>query len=216
MKAFDYGDWQDRISKRIDITGMVTHLTKPSEGSLTSMDESEINLRAVDTLIKILKEKKIQGSNKEKGFINGDIPAVCFQEVPFFGLVQNVEFEKERRSKGSSKIRYCGVGLSFNKFNVFENCGRPVIYEETERAKQILPENQYWRIVNLELHVGVSKIVDWTHEREWRLPGDFNFRYDLTHVVLYDKACLDYFRKNCSDDIVNAIHGITMLKGILM
>ena len=62
MKQFDYGDWKDRISKRADITGMVTHLTKPKEGSLNSNDENEINFRAVDNLIRILDEKKIRGS----------------------------------------------------------------------------------------------------------------------------------------------------------
>ncbi len=216
MKQFCYQDWKDRISKRADITGMVTHLTKPTEGSLTSNDEDEINLRAIDTLIQILRDKKLTGSVTKKGFIIGNSPAVCFQDVPFHGLIQNVEYEKQQRQKGSNKIRYCGIGLAFGKFYIFDNGGRPVIYEETQKAKQLLPETEHWRIVNFQLYPRNSKIVDWTHEREWRLPGDFEFKYDWTHVVLYDKACWDYFHENCPKDIISSIHGITMIRSILM
>ena len=106
--------------------------------------------------------------------------------------------------------------MAFGKFYIFDNHGRPVFYEETDKAKQLLPEQEHWRIVNLQLYPRNPKIVDWTHEREWRLPGDFEFRYDYTHVVLYDKACWDYFHKNCPPEIIKSIHGITIIKSILM
>ncbi|ODA42711.1 DUF2971 domain-containing protein [Desulfosporosinus sp. BG] len=217
MAQFDYEAWKDRIANRTDITGMVTHLTKPKDITLTTKDENEINFRAVDSLINILKERKIYGSTTQSGFIIGNTPAVCFQDVPFYGLIQNVEYEKElRMTDKSHKIRYCGVGLVFSKFYIFGKGGRPVFYEQTEKAKKILPENEYWRVVNYQVLTGNSKIIDWTHEREWRVPGDIEFELSLPHIVLYDKACWDYFNDMCPEDIIQQVYGTTILKSLLM
>lgn len=217
MVQFNYKDWKDRIVNRTDITGMVTHLTKPRDNTLSLKDEDEINFSAVDSLINILKEKRIHGSTTKSGFIIGRTPAVCFQDVPFYGLIQNVEYEKKLRlTERSHKIRYCGVGLVFSKFYIFGKGGRPVFYEQLEKAKKILPENEYWRIVNYQVLTDNPKIIDWTHEREWRISGDIEFELSLPHIVLYDKACWDYFYERCPNDIIRQIHGITILKSILM
>ena len=53
-----------------------------------------------------------------------------------------------------------------------EHLGRPVIYDKTISAKKYLPENEWWRIVNLDLS-DEDRFIDWTHEREWRVPNDF-------------------------------------------
>ena len=37
--------------------------------------------------------------------------------------------------------------------------------------KSILPSDEYWRIVNYDLSDN-KYMVDWTHEWEWRVPGD--------------------------------------------
>jgi len=42
-----------------------------------------------------------------------------------------------------------------------------------------IPEEQKWRHVRFELGK-----IDWTHEREWRVPGDL----DLTKVPSYALA----------------------------
>lgn len=213
--SFDYKAWQERISSRQDITGMLTHLTKPVTYN-NEMSEKEINLGAVEILVKILSEGVIKGSETSKGFIIGNRRAVCFQDAPFNGIIQNVQHEVHRRNKGDdSKIRYCGVGLAFSKFYVFERGGRPVIYEETNVAKQFLAEEEHWRIVNCRLRTKLP-IIDWTHEREWSCPDKLDIVLPMAHVVLYDKDTYDYFLEKCPLEISNKIHGITILKSILM
>jgi hypothetical protein len=215
--AFTFTDWKNRISKRNDITGMLTHLTKPKEVYGMNLSESDINKRAIDNLISILVEKMIKGSNTKSGFIIGDTPAVCFQDAPLHGIIQNVENEIANRLQNkSNKIRYCGNGLLFSKFYAYGKGGRPVIYDMSSDAKKYLPPDQYWRIVNLQLSAEPSIIIDWTHEREWRVPNNFEFEYDLTHIVVYDKETYDYFKEKCDDEILNKLHGITILKSILM
>ncbi|QUH31146.1 DUF2971 domain-containing protein [Vallitalea guaymasensis] len=214
--SFTFTDWKHRIRNRADITGMVTHLTKPSELTFNMSDE-EINLKAVGNLIKILEDKRLNGSDTSSGFIVGKRPVVCFQDAPLHGIIQNVEYELEKRNSTQiKKIRYCGIGLSFSKFYVYTYGGRPVIYDNTIEAKKYLPEEHYWRIVNFILETPNPKIIDWTHEREWRVPDEFIFKYNYTHVVLYDKATYDYFLENCSKEIINKLHGITILKSLLM
>jgi hypothetical protein len=214
--AFDFMDWKDRISKRNDITSMLTHLTRPSNDFIYDENEEEMNLAAVDNLIKILKERCLVGSDGN-GYVLGNIPAVCFQDAPLYGVIQNIQNEENIRNKSKyNKIRYTGNGLTFSKFYIYGKGGRPAIYDNSKEAKKYLPIEQYWRIVNLELNTDSQKIVDWMHEREWRVSGEFEFDYEFTHVLLYDKAAYDYFMDNCDDCILQSIHGITMLKSMLM
>lgn len=214
-----YFEWKNRISKRSDITGMLTHLTKPIQKNLEGLNDSEINKLSIDNLISILKDKKINGSTTSQGFIIGNITAVCFQDAPLYGIIQNVEFEKEMREvRENSKLRYTGIGLTFGKPYIYAKGGRPVIYEDTASAKSFLPSNQHWRIVrfNIDFINNFQKRVDWTHEREWRAPDSIEFDLKLCHIVLYDKECLDYFNEKCPKEIKDKIYGITVLKSILM
>lgn len=214
--AFDYEQWKARVANRSDITGMVTHLTKPSsEGPFVG--ESEINEAATANLIKILEEETLIGSTTDKGFIVGQTPAVCFQDAPLYGLIQNVEHEYQRRQGNPyEKLRYFGVGLAFSKWYVFTKGGRPVFYEKTVDAKNVLPKSEHWRIVNFNIEMGGATCVDWTHEREWRLPGNFSFERRFCHVLLYDKHSWDFFLEHCPPEILNEIYGITVLKSIMM
>jgi hypothetical protein len=117
--SFDFEQWKARIAARTDITGMVTHLTKPSV-DVEGKSLSEIDMLATANLIRILKDGRINGSTTQKGFIVGKRPAVCFQDVPHYGLIQNVEHELGRRRQNpGERIRYCGVGLCFKKSFVF-------------------------------------------------------------------------------------------------
>lgn len=217
MSIYDFKSWKNRVMNRNDITSMVTHLTKPDKVNLEYISEDEVNIMAVDNLIKILGDRKILGSDTQKGFIVGNMAAVCFQDAPFSGIIQNVEYERQRRQEDKyKKTRYCGIGLSFSKFHVFSQGGRPVIYEETKKAKEMLPKDEHWRIVNFHIHPDDTNIIDWTHEREWRAPIEFKIDWGLSHVVLYDKVCWDYFYANCPKEILKEIHGITMLKSFLM
>lgn len=203
--------WTKRIGSRSDLSSQVIHLTRSCE-----LDGDKIG--PVDVLYRILSEGRISGSTTAKGFICGDIPATCFQDAPVYSVCQNINAEEQyRNAVDDAKIRYVGVGLMFPKPYVFERGGRPVIYEQIDKAKSILPEEEWWRIVRLDL-TDPDNIIDWTHEREWRVPGGFEFDLSEVTVVLPSKVGYDRFLKLCSEDgdtdILNQIKGIVNLGAV--
>lgn len=165
--GYKYTDWQKRIAERTDLSTQVIHLTKAS-------NEDGKTRSALDNLKKILKDKKILPSGTE-GFINGTRKAVCFQDAPLYAVTQNVYFEQKiREETGNKKKRYSPIGLMFDKSYVYKKGGRPVIYEDSTNAKAFLPKDQWWRIVHFNL-ADKDRIIDWTHEREWRCPDKYHF-----------------------------------------
>ncbi|EWG12729.1 hypothetical protein [Cytobacillus firmus] len=205
-------EWKDRIENRSDITRILTHLTRPDKSiDISKLDFAEINLKAVDNLIKILKDEVINGSDNT-GFINGKTKAVCFQDAPLYGLIQNIEYELSRRiTNPQEPLRYCGVGLSFMKQFIYKKQGRPVIYDNRDTAKHYLKPSEYWRIVSYDLSAK-DNYIDWTHEREWRVPGSLKFKSTNAHVILYNAQCYKYFLNHCPKNILENIGGITTLR----
>lgn len=201
-------EWKKRIAERNDMTTYLAHLTKPSEDG-TSVQK---------VLLKILKDKKLEGSG-EKGFIVGNMKAVCLQESPLYSLTQNIYYEQKlRKGEKTKKIRYLGFGLLFEKSFVFRNNGRPVIYDKTQEAKDYLPSNQWWRIVNLDLG-NDDIIIDWTHEREWRVPNELKFELKDISVLVPNKNAYKYMIKICKKegiDLINEVRGIINLQDLLI
>lgn len=207
-------EWGKRISHRTDISMGLVHLTK---------GDGELSPLAV--LMKILEEKTIVGSTNKmvdghpRGFICGSDPVVCFQDVPLYSLSENILWEQQLHSQvPESPIRYAPFGLRFDKRYIFRNDGRPVIYEKTNIAKSFLPEDEYWRIVKLDLE-NDDNIIDWTHEREWRIKGDFHFELSEVEILLSDQYSLKKFYKYCKENdmenLLNEIKGIVILKSLL-
>ena len=194
-------NWEGRMSYRNDMATRLIHLTRGA-------DEDA----AFENLWKILIDKKLNGGC---GFINGDRNAVCFQELPLNALAENLNYEE----KLNDKVRYSPFGIRFQKHFIYQQGGRPVIYENTEVAKTILPENEYWRIVDLNLS-DKDNYVDWTHEREWRVPDELQFEYKNIEVIVKSgkyyrtlvRRCIERERK----DILLGIHGIITLKSIYL
>lgn len=208
-------DWAKRISHRSDISMGLVHLTKGNE-----------ELSAFKVLMKILKEQKLVGSKNQivngsqRGFICGSSPVVCFQDVPLFSLSENILLEQQMHSENpSSTIRYTAFGLRFDKRYIFQNGGRPVIYEKTDVAKKFLPKDEYWRIVKLDLDEQ-DNIIDWTHEREWRIKGDFKFALNEVEVLLSDQTSVKEFYECCEKEdmlhILKNIKGIVTLKSLVL
>lgn len=201
-----FDEWRNRYKNRNDISSRLTHLTKGN----TSEETFQI-------LMKILEMKKIIGSTTETGFIIGNKPAVCFQEAPLNAIAENLEYEKKLREDTNDKVRYKAFGLRFNKMWIYNKGGRPVIYEEKELMKSILPKEEYWRIVNYDLH-DRQHIIDWTHEREWRVPGDIDFEYKDIEILVpsnrYYKKFIEYCMQNNTLEILKEINGIVVLNTI--
>lgn len=195
----DLKEWKKRIAERNDITSYLIHLTKPYDNGIVKMNTHEV-------LIKILKEKNLIGSTTQSGFVVGDRKAVCFQESPLYSLTQNIYFEQKLREEEKlKKIRYVGCGLLFEKVFIYENEGRPVIYDRKEEAKEYLPKDQWWRIVNLDLS-NKEKIIDWTHEREWRVPDELKFELSDVSIIVPNAKGFTKIINECKKEGIDLIN----------
>lgn len=205
--AYTKDNWEKRIAERSDMSTSLIHLTRESS-----------TLTMIDILYSILKDKKIKGSTTSSGFIVGNEKAVCFQDAPLYSICQNTFFEqKERKKDKTYKLRYRAVGLLFNKQFAYKKGARPVIYEKTDIAKAFLPSSEHWRIVNFNLE-NDNSIIDWTHEREWRIKGDFEFELsDVTIIVIRQSHIKELISKFDKDgiDLMNKIKGIVTLEHLL-
>lgn len=138
---YDKKAWKRRLAERTDLSPQLVHLTRDNE-------DKKLN----EVLLDILSSKTIMGSSTKSGFICGQTPAVCFQDAPLVSVCQNVFFEqKYLEINRKSKLRYRATGISIDKSYAYNKGARPVFYEETKKAKEILPTDQWWRIVNFNL-----------------------------------------------------------------
>lgn len=197
----EYNTWRKRISNRTDMAARITHLTKG--------DNDE---QAFENLWKILCDKRLIGSGRN-GYIVGNESAVCFQDMPLVSIAENLLFEDEL----DNCIRYSWFGLRFNKVRMHRTGARPVIYGKTEELKSILPTTEYWRIVNLDLDE--DNLVDWSHEREWRIKGDYQFNYNDIEILVKNDEFYKKLIKKCLEenrtDILLECNGIQVLNSII-
>lgn len=206
--GYNIDEWKARIAERSDMSTSLIHLTREKD------DDSVYNI-----LYKILKSKKIIGSTTASGFICGNNTATCFQDVPLSSMCQNVYYEQKRIETGKDKkIRYRAIGLLFQKDYVFKKGGRPVLYDKTQDAKKYLPKDEWWRIVNMDFS-DKDNIVDWSHEREWRLKGDFEFELEEATILVIKystlKPIVERIKKEDGIDIRDKIKGIHSLTNVL-
>lgn len=195
--SYNQKDWLNKIRSRTDLSSFVHHMTKGNN----ERDD-------VENLVKILNDRMLYGSSTKSGYIVGENTAVCFQDVPVTGLAQNVY---------DNKKRYSSSGLGFTKEYIYCSGGRPVIYEDTDYAKTFLPEYEWWRIVNFNLS-DEKNYIDWTHEKEWRIKGNFNFDINEVHVILHDWKQYEKFVKIVQENDINIlkdIAGIILLEPII-
>lgn len=120
--------------------------------------------------------------------------------------------------QGTDKpARYSAFGIRFDKQFIYNQGGRPVIYEKRDLMKSILPEDEHWRIVNYDMS-NSQHIIDWSHEREWRIPGDLEFEYTNIEVLIasnrYYKKFMEYCTENGKLDILKNINGVISLNTI--
>lgn len=201
MNSYTKEKWTKRHRTRDDISCYLTHLTKPNS-----------ELDSIGVLIKILNEQKLIGSNNT-GFIQGSDTAVCFQDAPIHGIAQNTLHEQYEREQNGGKVRYKPIGLMFSKPYVFNKDGRPVIYETKDNANNMF-QNMKWRIVTYDL-TDEKAFIDWTHEREWRVKGDFHFELKEVYVILTNHISYKRFLDEIDPAILSQIAGIITLDPIL-
>ena len=142
---------------------------------------------AYQTLKLILQQRRLLGSAR---LVRGSIPCVCFSEAPLTSLEH---------------------GLINLKSFIFGRGGRAVIYQPEEEFG-LLPEALRWRHGRFE-PTGDSPI-DFTWEREWRLPVDkLRFQFDDVEVVLPDKAFRDRFIAEAESESFHTAWAYTQVLG---
>jgi hypothetical protein len=149
-------------ARRPDISNALVHLTRERIEPPKDPYKPPPIIPAFSVLKEILASGIIRGSGNE-GFVKGTRRAVCLSEIP----LANIElFARRLDEKG--RYRYYGIILS--KRTVFAIGGRPVIYLPDAEGDWI-PLDQKWRHVRFEYDA-----VDFTHEREWRVPDDIDLK----------------------------------------
>ena len=148
------------MPRRVDITNTLVHFVS-----------AETNAEALETLWRIIQERRLRGSNR---LIKGGYRCVCFTETPV-ELVTGTLMEAERTGH-----RYKPFGIAVTKPWLFELGGRPVIYGPAEQFDE-LPEPMRWRHMRYE--PSGTEVVDFTWEREWRLLAD-SLALDPQHASL--------------------------------
>lgn len=136
---------------RNDLTQWLIHLTKGQ------------NNQPFEALREILRIRKVLAST------TGDITryyqygAACFSEVPPQFWPQLIDTNPNERK---------GFGLIVYKQVFWHLGGRPLIYTEDPDDNN-WPLRERFRLQKTKLD-RLPKPIDWTHEREWRFPGDFD------------------------------------------
>jgi hypothetical protein len=127
---------------------LLTHFTRASRSG-----------DALDNLAAILRDGVIRGSTR---MIPGKHPTVCMFDAPLTEL-SGLLTRKNRH-------RYEPFGVAFEKRYAFTRGARPVIYMPLAEGRRLLAEGELWRVVAIDLRR--EPPVDWTFEREWRVPGE--------------------------------------------
>ncbi len=152
---------------RPDQTNYVAHFTKGGD--------------AFDNLVSILTDKKIKAGKMPWT----DSLGVCFTECPWWSLIDHTR-------------KYSPYGVGFGKNHVFAAGGGPVYYVRSDHwnKQEWNPHiksftTPFWPAyrpndLKIDEHLD-GKTVDYSHEREWRVPHDFTFDIQRINFVILDK-----------------------------
>jgi len=139
--------------------------------------------------------------------------AVAFTECPWGALLDHAE-------------RYSPYGIGFNKARLFAAGGGPAIYMrpdlyERQREAYICKDHPDWRGFDSNIHAFITPFVpryapseyisqhshgrshiDYSHEREWRVPHNFSFGYDhIQFVIVNSYEDVAQFERELKDAI---------------
>lgn len=186
-KNLDRKAWAERIGNRLDCTEYITHLTRRTKDK-----------RTIEVLYDIIDSRKVFGSTAE-GFVTGG-PAACFQDVPLVAMANNIVFEENKNFQERlefcdktdwqydlndvpPEFRYEAFGIRVHKIDAYGKGARPVIYGDKRLFLSLFPSDEHWRLVDMNLD-NEGKIIDWSHEREWRIKGDYSFSLKEIDIIV--------------------------------
>ena len=109
--------------------------------------------------------------------------------------------------------RYQPFGVMLDKAWLFAQGGRPVIYQSADEYEG-LPPALHYRHVRYEPSNAIDKVVDFTWEREWRIPGDLVLPPEKVTVVVPSRQFVDYAKEtyraspNDSDELMRGFSSL--------
>ena len=188
------------MSNRPDLSKFLAHFTRdgvPTGGDSNSNPAGSFSSKsAMEKLIGILKSGEI---------VAGNIPwvgrkAVCFTECPWSSLLEHAN-------------HYAPYAVGFAKPRIFAAGGGPAYYVRADHwekqdwdphlktfATPFWPDYRPEELKTDEYLNG--KTIDYSHEREWRVPHNFKFGLDnVEFVILPTYEAMAQFPKELKDGI---------------
>jgi hypothetical protein len=144
---------------RRDIGSLLVHWTRSKYDRDEMMSPLKLQAKAADILFTILDSSQLLGSST---FIRESHKCICFTEAPIPEMASLFKVFEELNDK-----RYEPYGVAVSKEWLFSKGGRPVIYQSDAEYNE-LPQSMKWRHCLYE----PASQIDFTWEREWRIPGD--------------------------------------------
>ena len=149
---------------------------------------------ALTRLISILNDKQIIASTMP--WTNSH--AVCFTECPWMSLIEHTKV-------------FSPYGIGFRKKNIFSMNGAPVFYvradqyEKQEWHKHLKSfVTPFWPAYRPK-SINTKKkfpLCDYSHEREWRVPHNFQFEYSqIEFIILNNYEDMAKFPRELKDAI---------------
>lgn len=172
-------------SNRPDFSVYLSHFTKDDDFCHADQDAGmEIfrKMTALQKLCSILNMKQIKASMMPWT----NTPGLCFTECPWSSLLIHTQ-------------QYSPYGIGFTKEFVYKNNGAPVFYMRKKFMnvlnRTIKDEKALHEILSMATPLSPTyettsmrkqiKLVDYTHEREWRMTTDLRFTYqDIAFVII--------------------------------
>lgn len=170
---------------RPDFSHYLAHFTTSRPSYSSDQAENPTNafnkMTALERLISILSSQKIVTSKIRWAGRN----AVCFTECPWSSLIPHAE-------------NYSPYAVGFSKPRIFAAGGSPAFYIRADHwEKQEWDESikafvtPFWPSYRPErlktddfLH---GSTIDYSHEREWRVPHDFTFKLEQVEFVIVER-----------------------------
>lgn len=188
------------IGNRPDFSQLLAHFTRDAPPYGIEDPNNPVNayakLSAQERLISILRAGSIR---------DGSLPwtgrrAVCFTECPWSSLLDHAN-------------QYSSFAIGFSKPHVFAAGGGPVYYVRADHFKKQEWDSHLYTFVTpfwpdyrpaalKDRRFLDGRTVDYSHEREWRVPHEFRFALDqVEFVVLPSYADMASFPQDLKDSI---------------
>ncbi len=157
---------------RPDFSKYLIHFTKDRKPDSSAQNNPALFLKgtsAKERLLHILDTKQIIASRLTTG---NTANACCFTECIWGSLLTHAR-------------RYSAYGIGFTKNYISQKEGNPVFYIGPQLFNMYNKEEKLLPFLALYDPLNEKKVIDYTHEREWRIAETLQFTYkDIAFIVL--------------------------------